>query len=258
MACGLTEDGAAYCWGNGSLGQLGTGTSSNSAAPLAVAGSLRFAKLDVGFYEACGLTFDGVAYCWGLNDRGQLGTTTTGRCGTSACSTQPVRVETSLRFTALDVGERYACALTDEGRAYCWGANDTGQLGDGSTTDRARPTAVASLRTYASVAAGYGLRVMHTCAATSAGEALWWGYNGAGALGTGTSTSSLVPAPVAGGLSFRALTAAGGQVNNTGSLPHTCGLTTAGAVYCWGDNRNGELGIGTTAASAVPARVRYP
>jgi len=112
--CGLTAGGTAYCWGNG------------SPEPQPVAG-LAFTALAAGTLHTCGLTADGTAYCWGENDRGQVGDGTLGTVRPA-----PVPVETPMRFTSLAPGSRHTCGIGADGRAYCWGWNRRGQIGNGA------------------------------------------------------------------------------------------------------------------------------
>ena len=268
-SCALTPARAAYCWGFSSSGSLGTGTesgpdqcgtSSCATTPKAVASALQFSTLGVRNYGACGLSSgaQGTAYCWGLNYQGDLGigdTTGPELCtGGSACSTVPVAVAGGLSFTALTAGNGGACALTGTGAAYCWGLNAYGQLGDSTDVDRSAPVAVARGLVFVAVSTG-GL---HTCGLTSDGSAYCWGWNSNGQLGTGSSTGpetclkvggqpcSTVPVRVAGVLQFTAISV---------GYNHTCAVTSAGAVYCWGENGWGELGTGSTKDATEPTPV---
>jgi alpha-tubulin suppressor-like RCC1 family protein len=163
-------------------------------------------------------------------------------------SSVPVAVSGGLRFASIDAGVSHTCGVTSSGTAYCWGRNDRGQLGDGTTTTRLVPVAVSGGLTFQLVTAG-GFDIGHTCGLTSAGAALCWGDNERGQLGSGTSDVTAHPAPaqVSGGFTFTTLTAGLGR--------HTCGLTGTGAAYCWGENTFGGLGNGSTTDSPVPTAV---
>jgi alpha-tubulin suppressor-like RCC1 family protein len=191
---------------------------------------------------------------------------------------------TPLPFRALSVGGGHTCGLTAQGTAFCWGVNDYGQLGDGTTADRTRPAAVAGGLRFAELTAG-GSR---TCGRTVAGEAFCWGLNagqpwnkpvaiarglrfvelstggaytcGRTAAGqaycrsdnvvrrtaSGIKVGETTPVAVAGGLRFVQLSAGGA---------HVCGRTAAGRAYCWGANYNGQLGDGTKTDKATPVAV---
>jgi alpha-tubulin suppressor-like RCC1 family protein len=225
--CGVTIGGTAHCWGYNPGGQLGDGTTTNRYTPVPVANGLSFASLTAGNAHTCGLTTAGTAYCWGRNGSGQLGD------GTTVDRTTPVPVANGLSFASLTAGGGHTCGLTTAGTAYCWGYNFAGQLGDGTTVDRTTPALVTRGLSFASLAAGYG----HTCGVTTSGSAYCWGSNGEGQLADGTHVDRTTPEPVRGGLSFAPVIA--------GGLEHTCGVTTGGSAYCWGDNDHGQLGDGT-------------
>jgi alpha-tubulin suppressor-like RCC1 family protein len=141
-------------------------------------------------------------------------------------------------------GTFHTCAVTAGGGVVCWGRNDRGQLGDGTTTNRWTPTPVTGLGgIVAAVTAGRH----HTCALTTGGGVVCWGYNSDGQLGDGTTTQRLTPTPVSGLGSGIAAIGAGAY--------HTCALTTAGGVVCWGDNIDGQLGDGTTTPRLTPTVV---
>ena len=140
FTCGLTTTGAAFCWGAGSLGRLGTGSTANHSSPQPVAGGLTWRNLSVGIAHVCGFTTAGATACWGRNVGGQLGVAPTGeRCPSSNaaeppldCSTKPVLLPaTTRKFKSIVLGGEYTCALDDLGYAFCWGGNNVGQLGNG-------------------------------------------------------------------------------------------------------------------------------
>ncbi len=137
-ACGVTTDDRAYCWGWGGEGQLGDGTRTTQRAPVAVAGSRRWRQVIAGSYHTCGVTMSDVAFCWGLNQTGANGD------GSTTLSSKPVRVVGDIAFTIISTGVwgGHTCGLSTDGRAYCWGSNGGGQLGDGTRSRRLAPVPV--------------------------------------------------------------------------------------------------------------------
>lgn len=125
-ACALGTSGRAYCWGEGSFGDLGDGATGTRTTAAPVEGNHRFTALSAGARVSCGLTAEGALWCWGRNNWGQLGT---GRTDMNPHPT-PVRVPGDTRFRTVAVHEA-VCATDAEGRAWCWGANGWGQGGTG-------------------------------------------------------------------------------------------------------------------------------
>jgi alpha-tubulin suppressor-like RCC1 family protein len=193
-----------------------------------------FMAVGVGDNTTCALDETGRAYCWGSNFRGALGT------GDTAYRVRAPRLVANVpgAFTFISVGAGHQCALTRDGRAYCWGENGGGQLGTGGESQAQGVTPVAGGLTFASISAGGS----YTCAVTTEQMAYCWGGSANGQLGAGAAAacnyatfpcSVDTPVPVAGGLHFVQISA--GRV-------HTCGITSDGTGYCWGDNTDGELG----------------
>src|SRR5450759_3042320 len=238
--CGLTSAGAAWCWGDNGQGRLGDNTTTERHLPVAVQqGGVTFTSITGGADHTCGLTSAGAAYCWGANWYGQLGdNTTTERDVPTAVQQGPVT------FSSITAGDAHTCGLTGAGATYCWGINWAGQLGDNTTTERDVPTAVQQGPvTLSSITAGDA----HTCGLTGAGAAWCWGGNWYGELGDNTTTSRSAPVAVQqGGVTFTSITA-----GRNGS----CGLTGAGAAWCWGANWNGQLGDNTTTGATTPVAV---
>ncbi|MDE3053950.1 MAG: hypothetical protein KGJ70_08700 [Gemmatimonadota bacterium] len=209
-----------------------------NGTPVAVSGGLQFTSLSAGYAHTCGLTAGGKAYCWGANESGELGDSAAG-----TESAVPVPVDGNLVFRSISAGGVFSCGVTTSGAGYCWGSNGYGVLGDGTTTDRAAPVAVAGGLTFTSIVAG----VYHTCGLTTTGAAYCWGDSAYGQLGTGfTAALGLSPQVVAGGLTFKSIA--------VGEMA-TCGVTSAGAAYCWGAGSFGDLGNGSNDQSNVPAPV---
>ena len=153
---------------------------------------------------------------------------------------------TAQGFSAeIAVGIYHSCAIAETGVLYCWGKNDAGQLGDGSTTDRAAPTAIGGTLRFRRVAAGLSV----TCALTLDNVPYCWGSNAFGTLGDGTQTDRLTPTPVTGGHLF-------GSISTGGQL--TCATTPDGIPYCWGQNTARQLGIGETQTETCIDRLGNP
>ncbi|HEV7838960.1 MAG TPA: hypothetical protein VGO75_12895 [Gemmatimonadaceae bacterium] len=187
----------------------------------------------------------GPTFCWGANGEGQLGLANE-PTGSDWQLPQEVTGSSGIGFTALAAGGYHTCALTGSGAAYCWGYNIFYQVGDGTTETRRGPTLVhtPSGVSFAAISAGF----WHTCGVTASGAAYCWGSNVEGALGDGTTTTPSEPVAVSApvGVTFVSVSAGGG---------HTCGVTSTGVAYCWGENPYGGLGDGTTTASPAPVQV---
>jgi alpha-tubulin suppressor-like RCC1 family protein len=251
-SCGVTTDNRAYCWGYNESGQLGTGTNIGpescdgavgpfacSRRPAPVAGGLRFHQVSAGSHYSCGVTTDFRAYCWGSNSFGQLGDGT----GTDRPAPVPV-VAGGRRFTRVDAGFNHTCAVSyPENRAYCWGTNSSGQLGDGTTTTRRTQVAVSGTLGFREVSVGD----FHTCGVTTDNRAFCWGANDFGQIGdSSTARRRLTPTRVAGARQFRQL--------DTGNN-HACAVTTDRRAYCWGNGREGQIGNGKAYLSFWPRAV---
>lgn len=181
-----------------------------------------------GAFSTCAVSGSGAAKCWGFNSSGQLGD------GTTTTRLKPVAVKRlSSGVEAISAGGFHTCALTTGGAVKCWGANDDGQVGDGTGAPRLRPVQVVGLGSgVAAISSG----VVHTCAVTDAGSATCWGLPYGDEPDDVTGLSSGVAAVSSG-------------------LYHSCAVTDAGVVKCWGENRRGALGDGTTTDSWTPVDV---
>lgn len=225
FTCGVTADDRAYCWGHNGSGQLGDGTTTPRSRPHAVTGGLRFRHVNAGTNHVCGVTTEDRAYCWGYGGTGQLG-----NGSTSDVRSTPSLVADGRRYRQVRAGSSHTCAVTVYDVAFCWGYNDDGQLGEGTTTMRLTPVRVLGGLRWEEVSGGQ----THTCGLTTDNKAHCWGAHG-GADGTGADL--LKPALVPGGVVFRRIEAGGG---------HTCGISVEDRAYCWGFNVDGEVGTGTT------------
>lgn len=169
-ACGLAADGQAWCWGNNSRTQLGDGTDSLRRTPVAVGGGVRFASLATGGETSCGLTADGSLYCWGWTSFARLP-----YASPTTVVPTPMRMAQALRFARVVPGNRHGCGLTPGGDVWCWGSNQSGQLG--SLFAFAGPQ-----YSFDPVQALPGLKFRdvdvdgdYTCGVTTTGDVLCWG-----------------------------------------------------------------------------------
>jgi len=248
--CALTHQGAPFCWGLGTSGQLGNGSTTSSNAPVYAGGGvlagLTLTGITVGSNFACALSAAGVAYCWGAGGSGQLGNGSTTAAQSTAVAVTTTGVLSGITLTQLDAGSNSSCALSAAGLGYCWGGGAIGQLGNGSTT-AAQSTAVAVTAT--GVLTGLNLAQVtvgttFVCALSNTGADFCWGENSNGQLGNpDTADNFLVPAAV---MSLPTMTASG--------YNHAC-LLRNGKAFCWGDDTYGELGNNTTTTTPVSTPV---
>jgi len=195
-ACVLAA-GRPYCWGDGSTGNLGTGTTASSDVPVAVSTSGVLAgktitQITAALFAECALDTAGHVYCWGDDTYGQLGD---GLDYTQ--SDVPVASAGGMTFSQISGGGEVVCGLRG-GHEWCWGRDDSGQLGDGQTPDDST-TPVQAVTS--GVLAGQRLTAISpgdsaTCTITAQARAFCWGENFTGELGDGTFTYSLVPVAV--------------------------------------------------------------
>ena len=227
--CAIRQ-GALYCWGRNTQGQLGDGTTENRHAPTRVGTDMDWSAVIAGFQHTCGLRGNDL-YCWGYNASKQLGDRTT------ADRRQPVPIGLPGAWSRICAGDNHTCGLRS-GVLYCWGSNAYGKLGLTNTDEAPEPAEVPG-PTWQTIVCGGD----HTCATQSGGDLFCWGRNDRGQLGDGTMADSATPLSVSAtwtGLSI--------------GRYHTCGLQ--GAVFrCWGANDSGQLGDGTTTDQAGPVDV---
>ena len=198
-------------------------------------------KVSVG-NSMCLILLDTSLKCWGYNYYGQLG------IGSTTTQTTPQTVDLGTGRTAVSVslGQYHTCAVLDDGSLRCWGWNNYGQLGIGSTTQQTTPQTVdlGTGRTAVSVSLG----TSHTCAVLDDGTLKCWGYNVFGQLGLGSTTNQNTPQTVTLGTGRTAVSVSLGQY-------HTCAVLDDGSLKCWGQNSQGQLGIGSTTSQTTPQTV---
>ena len=236
-SCALIADGTVKCWGFGDA--LGTGGIANSTTPVLVSGLTNALMVSVGDFFTCALRAGGTVQCWGYNDEGQLGN---GTVQPDTPTLTPGIVTGVSDATMVSGGARYACVLRANGAAQCWGANNRGQVGNGSASGQPLPVPVSGLLNATAIAAG----AFHTCAVVAGGTARCWGFISDGSPSL-SGTQELIPVPVPGLTDSVAI--------STGDLT-TCALQVSGTVRCWGRNPRGQIGNGTTLGTVLPTLVK--
>lgn len=278
--CARKENGTVWCWGFNQFGQLGDGTRNQSLLPVQVTGPVGAVQISAGWNHACARKQDGTASCWGNGFSGQLGD------HKLMPSAEPVAsAAAGASIVEIAAGGIHTCARRADGTLWCWGGNDSGELGDGTMMGRLSGAQVAPLgTTVAQVAAGTG----HTCVLKQ-DRTLWcWGDNTWGQLGDGTRMNSAHPVRVMSVPSAAQISAAKehtcavdqagaawcwGLVNGapqptpkqvpmlsdvvevTAGNDFGCARKGDGSVWCWGTNSSGQLGDGTTESKVNPVRV---
>ncbi len=268
--CGSVQGFSAYCWGNNSSGQLGDSTMTDSPVPVLARGGHLMNNVAVGRGHVCATSSengsDSIIFCWGSDSADALGldaSAAPSACqgGPCALTPTPVVIHTSmlpaLFQPLLGLGGSHACLDGNDPDApaslVCWGANGSGQLGDGTLNDRAAAASPTGQPILDPPFLGVGDR--HTCAVI-ASSLQCWGDNSYGQLGDGTRASRTSPTPVAGGLVFpRFVGYAPFEGSVAAGARHSCTVAGDDHTYCWGDNSQGQLGTGTTNLSLVPVRI---
>ncbi|HJM13465.1 MAG TPA: hypothetical protein QF641_03120 [Candidatus Thalassarchaeaceae archaeon] len=191
--CVILDNGSGMCWGQNIHGHLGDGAYNNRNSPTLISvlpENRSLVAMDIGFGHTCGILDDGLVYCWGDNTHGRFGD------GSETSSTYPRATSLPVGRTAIsiDVGIGHTCAVLDDSSALCWGRNDFGQLGDGTTNNSSTPVVV-------SMPAGLGVGEIsagsyHSCAIANNASVYCWGAHEEGSLGLGEGVDSNVPAYV--------------------------------------------------------------
>jgi alpha-tubulin suppressor-like RCC1 family protein len=238
--CAIADTGAAYCWGDDEWGELGNGTSLTDPqgvpSPVEMPAGVTFTEIAASHEHTCALGSNRRAYCWGYY---------------GAIDAQPPPPDwatvpgdagglAGVTLSRLSAGGWHNCMLGSDGKGYCWGRDDFGQLGVGPAVPGTSLVSTQAGLTITDITAGQ----LHTCALASNAKAYCWGINSIGQ--TGMQEVGLPP-----GVTLSRIVAGGF---------HTCGITAAGAVWCWGSDANGQLGNGSpdSVSQLVPMPVATP
>jgi uncharacterized repeat protein (TIGR01451 family) len=242
----LRSDGTVWAWGLNGQGQLGDGTLITRSVPIQVTGLTGMTAVAGAQNHSLALKSDGTVWAWGDNDLGTLGDGTTSDYRVTAG-----QVSGLTGVIAIAGGDNHSLALKSDGTVWAWGLNSSGQLGDGTTTNKTTPVQVTGLTSVIAITAGY----IHSLALKSDGTVWAWGSNSSGQLGDGTTTSSSVPVQVLDETGLSALTGVT-KLAIGGSRPeHSFVLKSDGTALAWGNNEYGQLGDGTNLNRSLPVQV---
>lgn len=248
-SCALIADGRVQCWGDNNSAQLGDPyvVGWTVVGPTFIADVTGIVEVTCGDFYTCAVNVNGAVQCWGKNDRGQLGN------GTATLETAVYEVVKDsgtilAPIRSISAGGAHTCAVDAIGSMHCWGNNQSGELGDGSTTERDGAVRIALVNDSGARTAGAGSA--HTCAVTVEGTAQCWGTNWSGELGDGSLLLSrkypgVVPS----------LTGINLVTSVSGGGTSACALLANGTLQCWGGNTQGQLGNGGGTSSFVPVAV---
>lgn len=217
--CGITQGGTLKCWGYAYNYQLGNGSNLVKTSPQTIDNG--YSAVSAGENTTCGIKA-GIVYCWGKNLMLTSGDITTPTAQTIG-GTDP--------FVSVMVGRMHICAINSNQDLYCWGGNDKGQIGDGTShaTNKSSPYLVGT--GYVKVVANsYGSNSSYTCGLKATGQIFCWGTGTSGQIGDGAGVDRLVPTEISGAESYKDL---------SGGTIHVCAVTAAGQVKCWGGNSTG-------------------
>lgn len=245
--CAVHTNGQVYCWGMGSFGQLGDGTTTvTQVTPVAIDMSATgdtnsFQMVARGYHHTCGLHTNGRVYCWGRRASGSMGNGNTfGNATTPEAVDMSATVIGTNNFTQISIGERSNCALHSDSQVYCWGQSLLGQNGDGTTTERNTPTLVdfsptgLTPLTFTAITDN-SARARGDCAIHSSGQMVCWGRGEEGENADNAITNNLVPDFV-----ITNDGSANSFVKAARGYRHLCAIHTDGQLMCAGDGNYGK------------------
>ena len=259
-SCFIYSNNQTFCWGVNYGGGLGSGGDNYTTMPLpfnilpgAIPNGVYLRQLTSGGYHTCAIASNKQIYCWGYNYYGQLGNGVFFTDSRQPVQTLSGQIPAGVYPQSITSNVEHTCALASNNQAYCWGHNEYGELGNGTTSNANVPMIVAQ----GAIPLGVHLTQInagrdHTCALASNNQAYCWGRNQYGQLGNGTMNNSYVPTPIAQGLIPQGVYLTQIQAADY----YTCALASNNQIYCWGQNSAGNLGNGDSANRHVPTPTR--
>jgi len=237
----IDNNGRAWAWGPGGAGQLGNNSTASQTTPVSVLGATKtFCKIGSGNFHTVAIDKNGQAWAWGQNNFGQLGDNTTAQRLT------PVSVLGATKtFCQIAAGYYHNLAIDKNGRAWAWGYNRRGQLGNSSIIVKYTPVSVCGApKTFCQIDAG---QEHHSVAIDKNGQAWAWGQNFGGALGNNGFASETTPVSVCGAPKTFCQISAGYYYN--------LAIDKNGQAWAWGWNIYGNLGDNSTISKRTPVSV---
>jgi alpha-tubulin suppressor-like RCC1 family protein len=237
--CAVKKAGRIFCWGRGTEGQLGNNSTSGSLVPVQeYTAANDWAQVSAGTYQTCAMKNDGRLFCWGYGEWANLGD------GSIGGSLVPVQISTAANdWAQVSDGTYHTCAVKKDGRLFCWGFVQYGELGNNSAGGSLVPVQeYTAANDWAQVSAGN----YNTCAVKQDGRLFCWGRGMEGQLNDNLTLASPVPVQENTTAADWAQVSVGGY--------HTCAVKQDGRIFCWGDDRYGQLGNNSTSRSLVPVQ----
>lgn len=231
-SCAIKIDGSLWCWGRNAEGELGDGTTTQTAVPKQVMPGTTWKTVHVGFQHVCGVRSSGTLWCWGRNQSAQI------QAGSAGRLLSPTHVGDDSDWVDVAPGLSHTCGVKQDGRVLCWGARVFGQTGEGSFGHVTTPAQVGQEAGWSALAS-FGET---TCAKDPSGDLACWGNSELGQHGGGATASEDAPLVVAGAPAIA-------QVGQ--GRQHACSVTESGGLVCTGSNANGALGTGNTVSSTT-------
>lgn len=243
--CGIKSDDTLWCWGSDNSGQLGNGaTTDDQFSPVAISGGGSWKYISVGgssgganSSHACGIKSDDSLWCWGGDSQGQLG-----NGAVAGQQNAPYAVPGGASWKAVSAGSLHTCGIQADDSLWCWGANLSGQLGNGNTTAQNAPVQISAGTFWSRISAGGS----HTCGILTSGTANCWGRDTSGQVGNNAAFTASLTSPTA-------LSGGGTWLSISASLTDTsCGMRNDYSIQCWGLNTSGQIGDNTVVNKGVP------
>jgi alpha-tubulin suppressor-like RCC1 family protein len=243
----IDKNGRAWAWGFSANGQLGDNSTISKRTPVSVAGAVKtFCQISAGSNNSLAIDKNGRAWGWGLHSSGELG------IGGIISVFTPVTITGAAKtFCQISAGDSFSTAIDKNGRAWGWGSNNGGQLGDNSIVQKTSPVSVlGTVRTFCKITAGGASNLTSfTLALDKNGRAWSWGYNGVGQLGNNAVTSQLTPVSILGAVKTFC------QISNGVNQAFALAIDKNGRAWAWGVNGNGQLGNNTVISQRTPVSV---